>query len=143
MQKTEREKNWNSLEKVTKNYVMNTKNTCSTHSFLKLNFFFLKPCDYWGSCKRFTKKNWCYFVRSRNHCFCLLIHKLSLFTVKILKNRNVCVVVVVFDVSCYEKFLSAVQSNIRFSCRTLRTCVDLKTKQKKEMNRKWMRRKRK
>lgn len=31
---------------------------------------------------------------------------------------------------CHENFLSATQSN--FSCRTLKTCVDLKTKKKNE-----------
>lgn len=66
----------------------------------------------------------------------LLIHKLSLFTVRTLKNRNVDVVF--SDVSCYEKFLSAVQSNVRFSCRTLRTCVDLKTTKNKWTQEEWV-----
>lgn len=85
---------WDFEEKVSK-LCNEQKNTCSTHSFR----FSLNPCDYYcGSCKRFTKKrndifvvNFCLFFSSfkdRNHCFCLLIHKLSLRSLYDLKNRN-------------------------------------------------------
>lgn len=100
-----------------------------------LVFFSLGTCDYWGSCKRFTKKATLLFY-SKPKSLLLFIDssKLSLLIQSELSKIEMYAVAYV---SCYEKFLSAVQSSIRFSCRTLKTCVDSKTKKKKWTENEW------
>lgn len=125
--------NRDSLEQATK-LCNEHKNTCSTHSVSEAQHFFL--VFFWNHViiedhvRDLQKRN--VVILFGTEIIVDVVYRfkqtVSVRSVRTLKNRNVrCCL---FHILCHEKFLSAVQSS--FSCRTLRTCVDLKTKKRNE-----------